>query len=51
MLQPTLLSYLDGHELANFQQDNARPHVARRTKNFLPGAEVNLIQRHLIHRI
>lgn len=35
MLQPTLLPYINSNPQTHLQQGNARPHIARQTKNFL----------------
>ena len=43
VLQTTLLPYLDGRPHVLFQQDNARPHIARRTRVFLQEAGVNVL--------
>lgn len=43
VLQTTLLPYLDGRPHVLFQQDNARPHIARRTMDFLQEAGVNVL--------
>lgn len=46
VLQATLLPYLDDRPLRPqvlFQQDNARPHIARQTMDFLQQAGVNLL--------
>lgn len=43
MLKITLLSYLKGHPYVHFQRDNSRPHIVRRTRNFLWEISINVI--------
>lgn len=40
VLQPTILSYLDGHPHTHLQQDNASPNIARQTINFIREADI-----------
>lgn len=42
ILQPALLPYPQGHLDVLFQHDNTRPHIARRTTDFLQEADVNI---------
>ena len=43
IVQPVLLPFLRHGHAAIFQQDNARPHVARHTMNFLQANNVNVL--------
>lgn len=45
ILQPHLVPFMQAHpELNIFQQDNARPHAARLTKNFLQAQGIEVLQ-------
>ena len=43
IVQPVLLPFLRHGHASIFQQDNARPHVARHTMNFLTANNVNVL--------
>ena len=43
VLQPEVIPFLQRHPNTLFQQDNARPHVARQTLNFLNANNVNVL--------
>lgn len=43
VLQPTLLSYLDGHPHTRFQQDNARLHYSHQAIHFLQEGGVSVM--------
>ncbi|GFX35385.1 transposable element Tcb1 transposase [Trichonephila clavipes] len=43
MLEPVVLPYLQGLATAIFQQDNARPHVARIVQRFFVNHEIELL--------
>ena len=43
VLQPVVLPFMQQHPGAIFQQDNARPHAARITTNFLATSNVNTL--------
>lgn len=47
MLQLILLLYLDEHPHIDFQQDIARPHIARRSINFFSEAWLNVLANSL----
>ncbi|GFY07759.1 transposable element Tcb1 transposase [Trichonephila clavipes] len=43
VLEPVVLSYLQGFATAIFQQDNARPHVARIVQRFFVNHQIELL--------
>ena len=44
-LRPYLLQFIQGHNnLVHFEQDNARPRVAHKTRNFLNTNNINVLQ-------
>ncbi|GFX95736.1 transposable element Tcb1 transposase [Trichonephila clavipes] len=43
MLEPVVLPYLQGLATAVFQQDNARPHVARIVQRFFVNHQIELL--------
>ena len=43
VLEPVVLSYLQGLPTAIFQQDNARPHVARIVQGFFVNHQIELL--------
>ncbi|GFU59379.1 transposable element Tcb1 transposase [Trichonephila clavipes] len=45
LLEPVVLPYLQGLATAIFQQDNARPHVARIVQRFFANYHIELLPR------
>ncbi|GFW20032.1 transposable element Tcb1 transposase [Trichonephila clavipes] len=45
VLEPVVLPYLQGLATATFQQDNARPHVARIFQRFFVNHQIELLPR------
>ncbi|GFU87909.1 transposable element Tcb1 transposase [Trichonephila clavipes] len=43
VLEPVVLPYLLGFTIARFQQDNARPHVARIVQRFFINHQIELL--------
>ncbi|GFS95197.1 transposable element Tcb1 transposase [Trichonephila clavipes] len=51
VLEPVVLPYLRGLATVIFQQDNARPHVARIVQRFFVNHQIELLPGRLAHRI